>query len=99
MGSTSKGFRFNKIGMANGKVIKVYCQCGYLLFRYFKDIRGRLIKCYLDEIRKGYVGVQSLRNGKTPKCPECKNEIGVVTLIHGRPAIKLNQGNIKKTRT
>jgi hypothetical protein len=85
--------------MAMGKVIKVKCECGYLLFKYFKDIRGRLIKCYLDEIRKDFVGVISLKNGERPLCPECKSEIGVVTIIHGRPAIKLNQACIKKIRT
>jgi hypothetical protein len=33
-----------------GRVLDVECQCGELLFKYFKAGRGRLIKCYLNEI-------------------------------------------------
>ena len=53
--------------MARGRVIKVECRCGQLLFKYYKGGRGRLIKCYLDEIRKDRlklrdVGVSDFKN-------------------------------------
>lgn len=78
-----------------GKVIKIYCQCSKYLFKYFKDKRGKLIKCYLDEIRVDNVGVSALKIGDEPTCPVCKKPIGVCEIINGRPAIKLNQGTIK----
>ena len=46
--------------MPRGHVIKVHCQCGQLLFKYFKGGRGRLIKCFLDEIRRDYVGISEI---------------------------------------
>ncbi len=85
--------------MATGRVIKVECRCGQLLFRYFKGGRGRLIKCYLGEIRKDYVGVLDEPTEPRPKCPGCGKELGVVRVIRGRLAIKLNQGTVKETRT
>jgi len=85
--------------MGQGRVIKVYCKCGYLLFKYYKDVRGRLIKCYLDEIRKDYVGVSDVDLGQYVFCPQCHAKIGYVTRVHGRKAIKLNQGAISKIRT
>ncbi len=85
--------------MAHGRVIKVECRCGRLLFKYFKAGRGRLIKCYLDEIVKDYVGVSGISEDAHPTCPGCGKEIGALRIIHGRPALKLNQGTVKETRT
>jgi hypothetical protein len=85
--------------MPTGRVIKVECRCGRLLFRYFKGGRGRLIKCFLDEIRKDYVGVLDEPVDPRPTCPDCGGELGVVRMIRGRPALKMNQGTIKQTRT
>ena len=85
--------------MGRGRVIKVECRCGRLLFKYFKGGRGRLIKCFLSEIRKDHVGVLDCPTGARPTCPECDKELGIVRLVRGRPAIKLNQGTIKLTRT
>ena len=84
-----------------GRVIKVYCKCGYLLCKYYKDVRGRLIKCYLDEIRKDYIGITetALSLGEPVFCPNCGSKIGYITLIHGRKSLKLNQEEIKKKRT
>ena len=85
--------------MARGRVIKVECRCGQLLFKYYKGGRGRLIKCYLDEIRRDYVGVSGYATGSRPACPGCEKELGIVRMVHGRPALKINQGTIKETRT
>jgi hypothetical protein len=85
--------------MSKGRVIKVQCRCGQLLFKYFKGGRGRLIKCYLDEIREDHVGVSEMPTGSRPTCPGCGREIGLVRIIHGRPAVKINQGTVKQTRT
>jgi len=85
--------------MPKGRVIKVECQCGQLLFRYYKGGRGRLIKCFLDEIRRDYVNVTDAPTGARPTCPNCGKELGIVRLVHGRPALKINQGTVKETRT
>jgi hypothetical protein len=85
--------------MSKGRVIKVHCRCGQLLFKYFKGGRGRLIKCYLDEVREDHVGVSEMPTGSRPTCPACGKRIGVVRMIHGRPAVKINQGTVKQTRT
>ncbi|KKQ73676.1 MAG: hypothetical protein US96_C0056G0002 [Candidatus Woesebacteria bacterium GW2011_GWB1_38_5b] len=79
----------------SGQVIKVSCKCGYLLFKYFKHKRGKLIKLFLDEIREDNVVVSGLANGARPVCPNCQSELGVVGLVKGRPAIKVNHGTIR----
>ena len=85
--------------MAGGRMIKVKCQCGQVLFAYFKGGHGRLIKCFLDEIRDDAVGIVDLPLGTRPACPGCDKEIGIVRIVRGRPALKLNQGAIQKVRT
>ena len=84
--------------MPRGRVIDVECQCGRLLFRYFKAGRGRLIKCYLHEIRQDYVGILDEALGSRPTCPNCDKELGEIRMVRGRPALKINQGTIQKTR-
>ena len=85
--------------MANkGRVLDVKCQCGVLLFKYFKGGRGRLIKCFLDEIEHDQVGIVDLPLGSRPTCPGCGKEIGIVRIVRGRPALKLNQGAVQKIR-
>jgi hypothetical protein len=81
-----------------GRVLDVECQCGELLFKYFKAGRGRLIKCYLNEIQADRVGVVNLPLGSRPTCPGCGKEIGIVRIVRGRPALKLNQGALQKIR-
>jgi hypothetical protein len=85
--------------VASGRVIKVECRCGQLLFKYYKGGRGRLIKCYLDEIRKDYVGILEGATDSPPTCPGCGKVLGAVRIVHGRPALKINQGTVKETRT
>ena len=85
--------------MTPGRVIKVECRCGQLLFKYFKGGHGRLIKCFLDELRVDNVGIADSTLGSRPQCPHCGKELGIVRIVRGRPALKLNQGTVKKTRT
>ena len=85
--------------MAKGRVIKVLCRCGRLLFKYYKGGRGRLIKCYLAEIRHDEVGVLDLPLDARPTCPDCGKELGIIRLVRGRPALKINQGTVRETRT
>ncbi len=85
--------------MSKGRVIKVECRCGQLLFKYYKGGRGRLIKCYLDAIRQDYVGITEEPAPPRPECPSCGKELGVIMVIRRRLALKLNQGTVKETRT
>ena len=85
--------------MAQGRVIRVYCRCGQLLLKYYKGGRGRLIKCYVGKVREDHVGLNGAPLGARPACPGCGKELGVVQMIDGRPALKLNQGTVKETRT
>ncbi|MCP4542079.1 MAG: hypothetical protein GY832_33555 [Chloroflexi bacterium] len=85
--------------MGKGRVIKVECRCGKLLFKYFKGGRGRLIKCFFTEIRKDHVGISGCPTDARPTCPGCGKEIGIIRLVRGRPALKINQGTVKETRT
>jgi len=82
-----------------GRVIKVECRCGQLLFQYFKAGRGRLIKCFIERIIQDNVGVFEMPTGSQPVCPICGKDIGMLKMIRGRPAVKINQGAVKETRT
>lgn len=82
--------------MAKARTINVKCQCGQLLFTYFKGGRGRLIKCFLDRIRLDVVGLQGAVSGSRPTCPACSKAVGIIRLVHGRPALKINQGTVQK---
>ena len=85
--------------MPRYRVISVDCQCGQHLFEYAKGGRGRLIKCYLDQIRGDRVGLADASLGTRPACPSCGKALGIVRIVRGRPALKLNQGAIRKVTT
>lgn len=82
--------------MARYFSVDVTCQCGQHLFRYAKGGRGRLIKCFLDQIDQDEVGVVEASLGARPVCPACGKEVGIVRIVRGRPALKLNQGAVQK---
>jgi hypothetical protein len=92
--------------MAKDRVITVVCRCGQPLFKYYKGGRGRLIKCYLDQIRTDHVGIHhpGLRESRDqdpqapPTCPSCGRSLGRIQIIRGRPALKINQGTVRETR-
>jgi len=72
------------------------CACGEPLFRYHKRGTGRLIKCFLELIYDDRVGVRDIPGMHVDVyCPSCKKRIGTIQRIHGKPALKLNQGTIK----
>lgn len=87
------------------KVIDVYCKKGHLLFEKYKKVKsGFLMKCYIDEIGIDHVGVSGLANETDIYCPSCKNEgeklrIGRIAMVHGRPAVIVNHGGIKRIKT
>jgi hypothetical protein len=80
-------------------IVDVDCQCGQHLFEYAKGGRGRLIKCFLDQIRRDQVGLVDAPLGARPVCPACGKELGIVRIVRGRPALKLNQGAVRKVTT
>jgi len=84
--------------MPGGKIIDIHCRCGMLLFRYYKAGKGRLIKCMLDSLTEDMVGLAGASTFSRPACPGCHKELGIIMMIHGRPALKLNQGTIQSVR-
>lgn len=84
--------------MKNAKLIDIQCNCGFLLFRYYKAGKGRLIKCMIKRLHTDNVGLGGAVTFSRPLCPSCQKELGIVMMIHGEPALKLNQGTIKGIR-
>jgi hypothetical protein len=84
--------------MRIGKTLDVECRCGKLLFRYFKDGKGMLIKCFLSKLVDDHVGLRGAATLSKPVCPSCGKDLGIVMMIRGEPALKLNQGTIRSIR-
>ncbi|MFO7659291.1 MAG: hypothetical protein R6V77_00075 [Candidatus Cloacimonadaceae bacterium] len=84
--------------MKTGKILEIECSCGFLLFRYFKAGKGRIIKCILSRMTADNVGLKGLPTFSKPLCPQCHKELGIIMLIHGEPALKINHGTIKDVR-
>ena len=79
--------------------LEVTCRCGTPLFKYQKMDTGRLIKCFLSKILQDYARLPAgLKIGDMVFCPDCRQRIGSIQMIHGEPAVKLNQGQIKPVR-
>jgi hypothetical protein len=45
------------------------------------------------------VGILDCPLDARPTCPGCGKELGIVRIVRGRPALKLNQGTVKEMRT
>lgn len=84
--------------MGTGKIINIDCQCGYHLFRYYKSGKGKMIKCFIGALVEDNVGLQHADTYSKPICPQCHKELGIIMMIHGEPALKINQGTIKTVR-
>ncbi|HQQ67975.1 MAG TPA: hypothetical protein PLX77_04010 [Candidatus Cloacimonadota bacterium] len=84
--------------MRTGKIIDIHCKCGFLLFRYFKAGKGRLIKLMISRLSEDNVGLKGLPTLSRPLCPTCGKELGIVMMIHGEAALKLNQGTVVGVR-
>jgi len=71
-----------------GKIIKVHCaKCKTLLYKYWKDKAGHLVKCYKERIIKDFTG-------NDLKCPNCGQEFAREAVIHNKPANKIIQGTV-----
>lgn len=79
-------------------MLDIECKCGKILFRYYKAGKGKIIKCMVNRITEDYVGLKGLATFSKPLCPDCGKELGIIMMIHGEPALKLNQGTIKGLR-
>ncbi len=84
--------------MKTGRILNIECSCGFLLFRYFKAGKGRIIKCMLNRMEADYVGIKGSPTFSKPLCPQCGKELGIIMMIHGEPALKINHGTIKDIR-
>ncbi|MEF3695191.1 MAG: hypothetical protein V3576_07580 [Candidatus Cloacimonadota bacterium] len=84
--------------MRTGKLIDIDCRCGAHLFRYFKAGKGRLIKLMIASITEDKVGLKGAETFSRPQCPSCGKELGIIMMIHGEPALKINQGTIQSIR-
>lgn len=84
--------------MRTGKIIDLECKCGSKLFRYYKAGKGRLIKCLISRLTDDFVGLKGAETFSRPVCPNCGKELGIIMMIHGEPALKLNQGTISPIR-
>ena len=80
-------------------LVDVEYQCRQHLFPYAKGGRGRLIKCFLDQIDQDEVGVMRAPGRTRPTCPHCKKDIGIVRIILDCPALKPNQGAVRNVVT
>ncbi len=89
---------FFYIMMRTGKIITVQCKCGQKLFRYYKAGKGRLIKLMVKRLTEDNVGLEGLPTFSRPICPACKKDLGIIMMIHGEPALKINQGTIESIR-
>lgn len=86
--------------MGQVKIIDVECQNGHVLFgRYKKEKSGFLMKCYINEIGKDFVGVTGLGNETDVFCSKCKLRVGRIGQIHGRPCVIINHGAVKRIKT
>jgi len=70
------------------RTIKIYCaNCQTLLYKYHKDVRGLLVKCYKDRIVSDYT------TGDL-KCPNCGIQFAREAKYHNKPANKIIQGKV-----
>ncbi len=76
------------------KKVDVSCNCGQRLFVYRKSGKGRLIKLFKSKIVESTAFFDP-QNAQW-LCPSCQCVCGRESLINGQPAIKLNQGAIRK---
>jgi hypothetical protein len=68
--------------------IKVYCSgCSSQLFKYEKEGKGHLVKCYLDNIVEDHTTIPM-------HCPDCDTLFAREAVIHNRPAYKIIQGKV-----
>ena len=57
-----------------------------------------MIKCLVSRLSDDFVGLKGAETFSRPLCPNCGKELGIIMMIHGEPALKLNQGTIESVR-
>lgn len=68
------------------QVVTVICsQCKQVLFKYHKNGKGSLVKCFIERIAKNYCQ-------KACYCPKCDTQFAREQLIRGAPAYKIIGG-------
>lgn len=93
------------MGSGKAKVIEVECaNCGQELARYNKvPGKGTLIKMFVSEILKDRTEEKIFSAEKYPTgheffCPSCEQRIGVLQLVHGKPAVEIDRGHVRPER-
>lgn len=73
-------------GKGNIYHIKIYCaQCNTYLFKYRKEKRGSLVRCYIENIVED-------KTGGDLKCPGCSQEFARFKMERARPSNRMIQG-------
>lgn len=68
------------------KTVDITCaKCGAALFKYRKDGKGALVKCFKERIVKDFTHEDCL-------CPSCGGVFARDTLVRGVPAFKIIGG-------
>merc|ERR1712157_293345 len=63
--------------------VEIFCSaCDYKLYKYKKNGKGKLVKCYLERIVEDFTDA----SGNPLECPQCKRPFARKAMIHGRPA-------------
>ena len=71
-----------------GRVIKVYCaKCKAMLYKYWKDKPGHLVKCYKERITKDFTN-------NALECPNCGQKFAREAVVLNKPANKIIQGTV-----
>jgi hypothetical protein len=70
--------------------VEIFCSaCDYKLYKYKKNGKGKLVKCYLERI------VEDFTDSSEPlQCPQCDRPFARKAMIHGRPAHKMIGGKV-----
>jgi len=70
------------------KTITIYCKaCNAQLYKYRKNGKGALVKCFKTRIAKDFTKVACV-------CPACDKIFARETLIKGTPAFKMIGGKV-----
>ncbi|KAK9794313.1 hypothetical protein WJX73_004752 [Symbiochloris irregularis] len=74
---------------AGSKTVKIHCaNCRAFLYKYQKDGKGSLVKCWHERI------VEDATKDGELSCPECGTEFARPTMVKGRPANKMIGGKV-----
>ncbi|MGR2767073.1 hypothetical protein ACUYOF_06005 [Photobacterium ganghwense] len=70
------------------KTVDIFCAgCRTQLFKYRKDGKGALVKCFKERIVKDFTVEEGV-------CPQCGVHFARDTLIRGAPALKMVGGKV-----